>query len=61
MEEWTMLAFVAAVKEMRRLQRDYTKSGNSAILMHADEAEKLVDRLIERIEQPELFPNRGDD
>jgi len=49
------------VKEMRRLQRDYTKSGNSAILMHADEAEKLVDRLIERIEQPELFPNRGDD
>ena len=47
--------FVAAVKDMRQLQKKYFETRNSNILTQARRAERTVDRLLDEQEQLSIF------
>ena len=46
--------FVAAVKDMRQLQKKYFETRNPNVLTNARKAERVVDRLLEQ-EQSSIF------
>ena len=50
--------FIARVKEMRALQRDYFRYRSSALLSKCKELEREVDRMIEDFENGEQ-PEQG--
>ena len=48
-------SFIDAVKEMRKLQKEYFVTRDSNVLTNAKKAERVVDRLLDTMEQPKLF------
>ena len=48
-------SFIDAVKEMRKLQKEYFVTRDSNVLTNAKKAERVVDRLLDKMEQPKLF------
>jgi hypothetical protein len=49
-----MEEFVNAVKEMRRLQRQYFSTRNKNVLQRSKDAEREVDKMIQNYNQIEL-------
>ena len=47
--------FVAAVKDMRQLQKKYFETRNPNVLTNARKAERVVDRLLNEQEQLSFF------
>lgn len=47
--------FIEAVREMRRLQKEYFNTRDPYTLCYAKKAEREVDKMLEGIEQPGLF------
>ena len=47
--------FVAAVKDMRQLQKIYFATRDSNVLTNARKAERVVDRLLDEQEQLSIF------
>lgn len=47
--------FVAAVKDMRQLQKKYFETRNPNVLTNARKAERVVDRLLDEQEQLSIF------
>ena len=43
------------VREMRRLQREFFRTHNSKALQASKDIEKVVDKLLEELETPNLF------
>ena len=50
-----MMAFVDAVKNMRRLQKEYFATRDPHTLTEARRTERLVDRLLDEIDEQTLF------
>lgn len=48
-------SFIDAVKEMRRLQKLYFDTRDYNVLTNSKKAERIVDRLLDSMEQPKLF------
>lgn len=48
-------AFAKEVKEMRRLQVEYFKRRDTGILEQSKQQERLIDRMVKEILEPNLF------
>lgn len=46
---------IEKVREMRRLQREFFRTHNSKALQASKDIEKVVDKLLEELETPNLF------
>lgn len=50
-----MNSFIEAVKNMRKMQKEYFKHRNPQVMMSAMSLEKQVDNMLEDMDTPQLF------